>query len=112
MPRHDLRRNARLVFSATVKLQWLEPDGEPRFAQGRSKDLSEDGLRLELPVPIPVRTIVTLAIQEIGFQGTASIRHVRQAGLKYVTGLALSRNLRHVLTANVQENKDLNLLLS
>jgi PilZ domain len=112
MPGHDLRRTRRIAFTAVAYLQWTEPNGEPMFAQGRCLDLSRNGLRLEVPAKVAVRTTVTLRIDRIQVQGAASVRHVRRMGAKFILGLELNQKLHDKLTANLESSQEVSALAS
>jgi hypothetical protein len=100
MAHRDLRRNPRTLYSGAVLASWSEPNGDPKFARARCIDLSGDGLRLELPVPITVRTVVSLRFDRIHLSGTASVRHVRRNGMKFVVGFELSQHLSQQVANN------------
>jgi hypothetical protein len=102
MPNRDLRRNKRTAYSGAIEVSWVESNGEPRFVRGRCLDLSEDGLRMELPIALPVRTVVTLRFDRIHLAGTASVRYMRRAGMKFVLGFELSQHLAQLVTHNFE----------
>jgi len=93
MAYRDLRRNKRIPYAGVIQVSWVDVTGQPTFVRGRCLDLSDDGLRMELPVSVPVRTLVTLKFDRIHLTGTASARHVRRAGLKFIVGFELSQQL-------------------
>ena len=97
-----LRRNKRTPYSGAIEVSWVEPGREPRFARGRCLDLSEDGLRLELPVALPLRAVVTLRFERIQLRGTASVRYLRRAGMKFVLGFELSQHLRQLVVHKLE----------
>jgi hypothetical protein len=65
-------------------------------------DASIDGLRLDFPVELTVRSSVTLRIARIQVAGGASVRHVRRAGMKFIIGFEFSQHLRQQVERNVQ----------
>jgi hypothetical protein len=67
--------------------------GGARFASGKCIDLSENGLRIELPVSIPSRTRVQLTTDRIGLTGSASVKNVERFGAKFIIGLELTETL-------------------
>jgi hypothetical protein len=101
MARRDLRRNNRTVYTGLIEVSWVE-GSEDKFTRGRCVDLSEDGLLLELPVSIQVRTMVTLRFDRIQLGGTASVRHARRAGVKFRVGLELSQHLKQQVARNLK----------
>lgn len=102
MGNRDLRRNERAPYSGAIEVSWAQPNGDPGFARGRCLDLSKDGLRLELPVTLPVRTVVTLRFDRIQLSGSASVRYQRRAGAKFVLGLELSQHLKQLVAKNFE----------
>jgi len=74
--------------------------GQAKFSRGRCVDLSEDGLLLELPVSMQVRTVVTLRFDRIQLIGTASVRHTRRVGMKFLVGFELSQHLKQQVARN------------
>jgi len=92
MSSREIRRHRRIAFSATVNVSWDEGAG-PRFARGKCIDLSETGLRIELPVSIPLRTRVQLTTDRVGVAGSATIRSADRLGGKNVIGLELTGTL-------------------
>jgi hypothetical protein len=77
-------------------------NSQAKFTRGRCVDLSEDGLLLELPVSMQVRTVVTLRFDRIQLAGTASVRHIRRAGMKFLAGLELSQHLKQQVARNLK----------
>jgi hypothetical protein len=104
MAHRDLRRdqrNACLDSLGIIEVSWVAPDSDPRFARGRCLDASANGLRLEFPVALPVRTTVTLRMTRIDVSGSASVRHVRRTGMKFVIGFEFSQHLRRQVAQNI-----------
>jgi hypothetical protein len=56
---------------------------------------------MELPIDLPVRTVVTLRFARIELQGTASVRYRRRAGMKFVLGFELSQHLGQLVAQNL-----------
>ena len=57
-------------------------------------DVCENGLRLELPVPIPPRAEISLNAERIKMSGSARVRHATRRGSKYVIGVELSQTVK------------------
>ena len=97
MSTKEARRNRRIPYSGSVRLSWEDPRGS-RFALGRCIDISETGLRVELPVTIPMHTAVLLTAERIGLSGSASVKHLARFGAieipreHYLTKLAEALN--------------------
>jgi hypothetical protein len=89
MSQGDLRRHQRAPHPAKVRISWIHPDGLPRFAQARCCDISESGVRIEVPEPLPVRSNLLLHSDQMKLAGPAVVKHVTRLGAKYTLGLAL-----------------------
>jgi hypothetical protein len=57
-------------------------------------EVSEGGLLVNVPDPIPVRSTVSLRAEAINLSGSATVKHVARRGAKCVLGLELSHALR------------------
>lgn len=104
MAHRDLRRDQRTACLGSlgiIEVSWMEAGADPRFARGRCLDASVDGLRLEFPVALPVRATVTLRMTRIDVSGSASVRHVRRTGMKFVIGFEFSQHLRQQVARNI-----------
>ena len=82
-------------------------NSQPKYTRGRCVNLCEDGLLLELPVPMQVRTVVTLRFDRIHLIGTASVRHIKRAGTKFALGLELSQHLKKQVADNLERFQSL-----
>lgn len=89
----DARRHHRLPFVGTVRVSWETLSGEPRFSQCKCIDVSEAGLRIEMPVSVPLRTRVSVSAERIKIAGSGSVKHVARYGAKYVIGVELTEKL-------------------
>lgn len=89
----DPRRHSRIPYAGPVRLTW-ESRGEVLYAQGKCIDVSESGLRIELPVPVPVATSLMISADRINVSGAATVKSVTPRRAKYVIGLELCGALR------------------
>jgi len=90
----ELRRHARAAKSAQVQLSWKDRQGVDRFMNGRVVDVSEAGIRVEVPEPLDKQTYLTLQAASLGLHGSASVRTCARKGTKYVAGLEFSAGLK------------------
>jgi hypothetical protein len=90
----ELRRHARAAKSVPVSIVWRDRTGADKFITGRSLDISESGMRVEVSDPVEKQTYVTLQSSPLGLHGTASVRTCTRKGLKYVLGLEFSGGLK------------------
>ncbi len=89
----NLRRHTRIEFPGIVRLSW-QVSGNVKFARGRCVDLSESGMRVEVPEAIEVRSYVTVSAEKIRLSANASVRHCVRNGGKFVVGLEFSTPLK------------------
>ena len=94
MPTKDIRRHRRSPYSGPVRISWSDARGSFRYAQAKCIDISQSGLRIELPEPIAVRTQVLLRLERTNLAGAAWVKHVSRHGARYSMGLELSQPLR------------------
>jgi hypothetical protein len=90
----ELRRHGRSTESTPVQLIWKDRQGLDRFMNGRTLDVSESGIRVELPEPIEKQTYVTLQSVRLGLHGSASVKSCVRKGMKYLVGLEFSAGLK------------------
>jgi hypothetical protein len=86
----ELRRHARSIKSALVSVVWTDRLGGDKFVNGRTVDISEAGIRIEVSEPIDKQTYVTVQCSEVGLHGRASVRTCIRKGTKYLLGLEFS----------------------
>lgn len=102
MPK-DIRRHDRIPFAGPVRICWEETHGPPKYALGKCLEVSESGMRIEVPEPIPPRSKISMRADAINFHGSATVKHVARRGSKYVVGLELSHALREQLLTAIRE---------
>lgn|SRR5579884_764129 len=81
------RRHARNHFVAPVRVGWQDADRNDKVALTRVLDISESGLRFEIPEPIPLRSDVTVCSEKIGLRTRAVVRFCECHGSKYAVGV-------------------------
>ena len=81
------RRHTRKRFSASVRVGWQDADRNDKVASTRVLDISESGMRFELPEPVPARGDVMLRSDKIGLQTRAVVRFCECHGRKYAVGV-------------------------
>ena len=90
----ELRRHARVTKSAAVQIVWRDRAGIDRFVNGRTVDISESGIRIEILEPIEKQTYVNLQCSALGLRGAASVRSCTRKGMKYAVGLEFGGGLQ------------------
>lgn len=89
----DARRHRRIPYTGPIRISWNDASGSPRFANAKCIEVSESGIRIEVPVNIAARTTLMINAERIKLAGSASVRHVVRHGAKYLLGLELSQHL-------------------
>ena len=89
-----MRRHERTHSSETVQLTWKDRDGADKFAHARTLDISELGMRLEVPEAVPERSYVSLRCDKLKLSGTASVRSCLRKGNRYMIGLEFSVGMK------------------
>lgn len=102
MSSKDSRRHRRIPYLGPIQISW-ESYGQTRFAQGKCLDISENGLRIEVPIPVPVRTSIVLRAERIQLSGSATVRYSTRYGAKYILGIEMSQVLQEKTLAAIRE---------
>jgi hypothetical protein len=93
--RHDLRRQERRPCEHSITVIWRDAGGDNKFANARAIDISESGIRLQMPEAPPLHTYVTIRAAKLGLLGNASVRYCfRASASKYTVGAEFSAGLR------------------
>ena len=90
----DIRRHSRTARTDPVELSWRDRSGNSQVSRGRLVDISEAGMRIEMPEPLEKQAYVTVRAEGLGIHGTASVKSCTRKGLKHVVGLEFSGGLR------------------
>ncbi len=99
----DGRRHQRIPYAGPVRISWIGPTGDPAYTIGKCIEVSESGMRVEVPVQIPVRTSLLLNAERIKLSGPATVRHCDRRGAKYALGLELSQTMTDKAMAALRE---------
>ena len=89
----ELRRHPRIRYEGVVFVSWKTFDGQRNHVLGRSRDVSERGLALELSIRIPVGSFVKVQADGLNLNGSATVRRVTRQTGGYILGLELSASL-------------------
>jgi hypothetical protein len=104
MSKPDIRRHNRARYIGRVVVSWEDTQGVAKYAQAKCLDVSETGMRIETPEPIPAYTNVSLRADQIKLVGAARVKHVVRQGSKYILGLQLSQTLQDRTMSVIREN--------
>jgi hypothetical protein len=97
MLRKDIRRDERIPCTLPVRLSWVESNGTAGYARGKCRDISPDGLRVEISETIPTQTQVSLRVEKVDVAGSARVRYFRRGPARNVIGLELSQKVQQQL---------------
>jgi PilZ domain-containing protein len=89
-----LRQHWRFTKSVPVQIILTDGWGVDKFINGRTVDISEAGVRIEVPTPIDKGSSVTLCSKQ-GLQGRASVTSCIRKGMKYLVGLEFADEQQH-----------------
>ena len=89
-----IRRSERLTTEGLVEVTWKDRFGQEKFAKARSLDVSEKGMRIEMPEALERQNYVTIRSNALSLHGTASVRSCTRKGTKYLIGLEFSGGLK------------------
>ena len=101
----DIRRYRRKPISTRAQLMWQDRLGNDKFVNARCFDISESGLRLEVPEPLAVHAQITLRSTDLRLHGRASVKHCSKQGTKYILGVEFVGGLRWKPTSAEMEER-------
>lgn len=82
----NIRRHERTACDTKGRATWADRSGQDKWAIVRIFDLSESGVRLELPEPVEARSVISFTSDDMKVRGQATVRFCRHQGTKYVVG--------------------------
>jgi hypothetical protein len=103
MSANDRRRHRRIPYVGPVCIFLDDNRGRTKYVHAKFLNISEGGLRIEAPEPLPVGAHISLRAERINLVGSAVVKHVVRCGSKYLLGLELSQTLREQATAFIRD---------
>ena len=94
MPAKNRRRHPRISYIGPIQLMWDDKIGHTKCWRTKCVDISEAGLRIEVPEAIPIGAHVSLRSDRIDLAGFAVVKHVTRCGSRYHIGLELGPMLQ------------------
>ena len=85
------RGDPRLPLSGPIQVSWKYSRALEQHSQGRCLDVSEGGLKMELPDPIDISEGIRFRVDHVHLAGTASVRYCNRVGTSYVIGVEFHR---------------------
>jgi hypothetical protein len=89
----DKRHNRRIHCVKPIRVSW-EENGEPRFVYAKCIEISENGVRIELPYPVRTGSRILLREDSLGLATSATVKHLIRKGGKCMLGLHLREGIR------------------
>jgi hypothetical protein len=94
MTSEGFRRHERTEQAEIIQVMWKDRDGADKYANARTLDISEIGMRIEIPEPVEERSYVILRCDKLKLNGTASVRSCQRKGNRYLVGLEFSVGMK------------------
>jgi hypothetical protein len=88
------RRQIRTAISASIRVAWQDRLGRDKYATVHSFDISSEGIRMQMPEPVDLRSVLALQSQDLKLNGSASVRYCTRARGHYVVGAEFVGGLR------------------
>ncbi len=82
----NIRRHERVACDTRGRAMWSDRSGRDKWALVRIYDLSQSGVRLELPEAVEARSVISFSSDDMKVQGQATVRFCRRQGTKFVVG--------------------------
>ena len=82
----NIRRHKRVACDTKGRATWVDRSGQNKWAIVRIFDLSESGVRLEMPEPVETRSLISFISDAMRLRGQATVRFCRHQRGKYVVG--------------------------
>jgi hypothetical protein len=88
------RRHDRTEHSEMVQVMWKDRAGGDKFTNARTLNISEVGMRIEVPEPLQERSYVMLRCDKLKLNGRASVRTCQRKGSRYLVGLEFAVGMK------------------
>ena len=106
----NIRRHRRIPYVGPVRISW-DDRGQPRFALAKCIDISEAGLCIESPEPVPQGASIQVGADRIKLAGSATVKHVVRNGSKYLLGVELTNFRFNNVLANLESRPAVTVLI-
>jgi hypothetical protein len=88
----EKRHYRRIHCVKPIRISW-EEKGEPRFVYAKCIEISENGLRIELPYQVRAGSTILLREDSLGLATSATVKHLIRKGGKCMLGLHLRQSI-------------------
>jgi hypothetical protein len=86
----EARKKVRHVVPGSLRILWEDSAGRERISNARLKNVSVNGLQLELNEQIPIRASVSCNDVKLGIAGRGAVRYCNYVKGKYLVGVEFS----------------------
>lgn len=93
-PPKDRRLCPRIPTGETLTVTWLDSSGAQYSAHARCLDVSETGLRIELPRRVDAGCYINVKSDKFKLNASAKVRNSIPKGLRYLIGLEFNSGWR------------------
>ena len=90
----ELRRYKRYPHAGKMRAGWEDAHGRAKFATAKCWDISEWGVKLALPEPVPLQSVIQMQSERFDFSGAGVVRHCVRFGASYLIGIEFSTRLK------------------
>jgi hypothetical protein len=95
LKRREQRRNRRYAVTNTIlRVSWLDSTGQLKMSHAKVLNVCELGMAVDLPEAPRVGSMIRFQSEKLRLIGSATVRHARQTGLKFIVGLEFADGLR------------------
>jgi len=81
------RLHARRALLNPIEITWEEQAGVKRHCLGHCLDISAGGLKMEIPDPIEISTVVEFRVVHTNLTGSGWVRYCTATGSRHTIGL-------------------------
>jgi c-di-GMP-related signal transduction protein len=86
----EARKKVRHAVGGALRILWEDAAGNERMSNARLRNVSANGIQLEVNEKIPVRSYVSCNDVKLGIAGRGAVRYCNYAKGKYVIGIEFS----------------------
>jgi hypothetical protein len=94
MSSQRLGSNNRVPFNSLLHVSWLDSRGDLKYFQARAMDISDSGVRIELPQALANSTTVQVRSERLGLARSGSVRSCSRRGFTYLVGIEFNLDVR------------------
>lgn len=94
MPALGRRRNKRVSLDTPIQISWQDQRGNPHCCQAIAVDISDIGIRVELPEPPSKAATVQLRSAPLNLACSGQVRTCARSGNRFIVGIEFEGQAR------------------